>query len=155
MYPYQSLVVVTVLLQLCLASLPQQDIEKLFYPPYGSRRGARTRTSLGLVLIVDNKSGFTLADQKIYLDDGGLGSQYVPSVKTSIMNISRFGPINKVRPYKREVFFFHNLCQNCKDSSGVLSWTVSRQCNSGLPPRLLLLYLSSSHLVKLSPSGLH
>ena len=34
---------------------------------------------LGIVLIVENKSEFSLADQNIYLDDGGRGhgSQYV------------------------------------------------------------------------------
>ena len=36
---------------------------------------ARSLTRLGLVLIVENNSGFTLADQNIYLEDGGQGSQ--------------------------------------------------------------------------------
>ena len=36
---------------------------------------ARSLTRLGIVLIVENNSGFTLADQRIYLDDGGRGSQ--------------------------------------------------------------------------------
>ena len=44
----------------------------------------RSLTRLGIVLIVENNSGFTLADQKIYLDDGGRGSQYVLPVKTSL-----------------------------------------------------------------------
>ena len=174
MSPCQSLVVV--LLQACLASLPQQEgnkhrhIKKLLYLPYGIRRvyhiciislphlhlelrhfgvalrgeEARPRTRVGLVLIVDNNSGFTLGDQIIYLDDGGLGSLYVLPVQTTILYIFlllRFGQSKKVRPYNREVFFFHNLCQNCRDSSGVLSWTVSRKW----------LTTSSHHSV----SGLH
>ena len=119
MYPYQSQLVVTVLLGVCLASLPLLGEE------------ARALTRVGLVLLVENDSGFSLADQRLYLDDGGQGSWYVLPVRWTILNISnflhRFGQINKVRPYTREIFFFHNLCYNCEDSSGVLSWTVSRQ----------------------------
>ena len=48
----------------------------------------RSLTRLGILLIVENNSGFTLADQKIYLDDGGRGSQYVLPVKTSIFVFS-------------------------------------------------------------------
>ena len=94
MYPCQSLVVVVV----CLASLSHSYVEKLLDHPDGRRRvqrspyhnhpdkqshsslslleeEARSLTRLGLVLIVENNSGFTLADQNIYLEDGGQGSQ--------------------------------------------------------------------------------
>ena len=99
MYPYQSQLVVTVLLGVCLASLPLLGEE------------ARALTRVGLVLLVENNSGFSLADQRLYLDDGGQGSWYVLPVKWTTLNISmslyRFGQINKVRPYTREIFFFH------------------------------------------------
>ena len=101
MYPYQSQLVVTVLLGVCLASLPQQEgqrrryIEKLLFPPDGSWRPslpllgeeARALTRVGLVLLVENNSGFSLADQRLYLDDGGQGSWYVLPVQWTILNI--------------------------------------------------------------------
>ena len=133
MYPYQSQLVVTVLLGVCLASLPQQEGQRRRYIEKLLGEEARALTRVGLVLLVENNSGFSLADQRLYLDDGGQGSWYVLPVQWTILNISkivhRFGQINKVRPYTREIFFFHNLCHNCEDSSGVLSWTVSRQRN--------------------------
>ena len=152
MSPYESLVVV--LLQACLASLPQQegnkhrDIKKRLYPPYGSRRVISY-----LYLIFSLNSGILVSLYGLGLDSAlfSLWTTTVASpsrIRKFILMMAarapcmfsqfrrqyqiyfyllRFGQSNKVRPYNREVFFFHNLCQNCKDSSGVLSWTVSRQ----------------------------
>ena len=43
-------------------------------------------TRVGILLAVENNSGFTLADRKIYIDDDIPDPQYDLSVKTSLLH---------------------------------------------------------------------
>ena len=102
----------SLLLLLCQLICPSSSLHKTRSTVRRTRTLEVRETKLGsqgVVVTVENHSQYTLADARAYIT--GEGREFV-----------QFAPERKVTPGTREEYVFP--CQNCLDSSGVLSWTV-------------------------------
>jgi len=68
-----------------------------------------TLSNVGIVLLVENYSGFTLGDPRQHVHYG--------------YKDTKFGNAARIGPREKEVFFFHNY-NELRASGGSLSWTV-------------------------------